>query len=300
MNADLRERWGAQALQQRLRALEPDLLVEVVASIGSTNSALLEQATSARRSAVVASGPGAFQTRLLVAEQQTQGRGRQGRIWHALPGASLTFSLALALKPQDWSGLSLAVGVALADALEPTVETPGQAATPGDPRPGHIGLKWPNDLWLRDDAAPMGGRKLGGVLIETAPWGVGHGPRVCIIGVGLNVWPQTVEGASSGTACVQELQSAATAPAVLARVAMPLLDGVRRFEREGFAGVLARFARRDLLNGQAVTTTSATLPEGTACGVDATGALVVQGPDGRRHGVVSGEISVRPLPGRFT
>ena len=57
---------------------------------------------------------------LLVAEQQLRGRGRVGRSWQSRAGASLTFSLALPLSPVDWSGRSLAVGVALAGALEPS------------------------------------------------------------------------------------------------------------------------------------------------------------------------------------
>ena len=75
---------------------------------------------------------------LLVAEHQTAGRGRLGRSWQSARGASLTFSLALPLAPRDWSGLSLAVGVALAEALQPA----------GRDAPWRLGLKWPNDLWL--------------------------------------------------------------------------------------------------------------------------------------------------------
>ena len=56
---------------------------------------------------------------LLVAEQQTAGRGRLGRGWHSGAGDSLTFSLGLPLAPADWSGLSLAVGVSLAESLHP-------------------------------------------------------------------------------------------------------------------------------------------------------------------------------------
>ena len=117
---------------------------------------------------------------LLVAEEQTRGRGRLGRGWIASAGASLTFSLALPLAPEEWSGLSLAVGLALAEALDPMVQ-PGA--------PPRIGLKWPNDLWLVD--GPGRGRKLGGILIETVS--VGH-RRMCVLGVGLNVLPQAHEG----------------------------------------------------------------------------------------------------------
>lgn len=282
--APLMQDWGMPALRQQLQALEPHLEVEVLASVGSTNSTLLERAATASRQADSSGACPPFPTRLLVAESQTLGRGRQGRRWHASPGASLTFSVALTLAPQDWSGLSLAVGVALAHALDPA------------PQPS-MALKWPNDLWLRDASAPTGGRKLGGVLIETASWAGGR-ERVCVIGVGLNVQTQVVQEASSGVAHLQEIWPQASAPAALARVAPALLQGVRRFEREGFAGVQAAFAQRDLLKGQAVSTTQAGLSIGNAEGVDRTGALLVRAPDGTLHRLVGGEVSVRTLVGK--
>jgi len=174
--------WGAESLWQELDAVLPGLSVEIVASADSTNTRLLERAqrSSGRRSGPVTT-PGQLDslpqpanestpygrrqddTRpcLLVAEQQHGGRGRQGRVWHSTAGLSLTFSLALAMRPPSWSGLSLAVGVALADAIDP----------PAGDAPPRVGLKWPNDLWLMDSAGR--GRKLGGVLIETRPAAAG-------------------------------------------------------------------------------------------------------------------------------
>ena len=333
MTDALRERWGLQALQQDLQRVEPGLTLEVVESLASTNTALLERAAAARAalsasafmSASVSAPAGAgggerptWSSCLLVAQEQTQGRGRQGRAWHALPGSSLTFSLGLSLAPQDWSGLSLAVGVALADALDPARDQASGSETAA-PR---ILLKWPNDLWLRDGQAAGGGRKLGGVLIETAhAWtddpptalvgaqpasGPSTGPRrlqeprtparICVIGVGLNIGPQlavTVEQAATGVACLQEMEPQATAAQALARVVLPLLQAVRRFEQSGFAGVAHAFARRDLLHGKAVSTTLPDLPEGTAQGVDEAGALQVRAPDGALRSVVGGEVSIR-------
>jgi BirA family biotin operon repressor/biotin-[acetyl-CoA-carboxylase] ligase len=217
---------------------------------------------------------------LLVAEHQTRGRGRQGRDWLGSPGASLSFSLALELRPADWSGLSLAVGLALAEALDPT-------AAGSTPR---LWLKWPNDLWLADAAAPGGGRKLGGILIETIHVGA---QRMCVVGIGLNVLPQSLPGLSTGYACLQEIDPLATAPTTLQRVAEPLVRALLHFEREGFgtAGAAA-YARRDLLAGRAVTTTLAECPAGVAEGVDERGALRLRTPE-RPHVLVSGEVSVR-------
>ncbi len=270
--------WGAEALWLQLEALLPGLSIEVLPRVASTNTLLLERARA-----------GDVQPCLLVAEEQTQGRGRMGREWRSRAGASLTFSLALPLAVADWSGLSLAVGLALADALDPLPADPAEGA----PR---IGLKWPNDLWLLDGPlAAGGGRKLGGILIETVGAGASAGPgspRLAVVGVGLNLLPQPEEGLSQGCACLQELDAQASAPQVLAGVAAPLLRALLRFQAAGFAPLAAAYARRDVLRGRPVSTTQAGLPEGRAEGVDAQGALLVR--HGGLHRVVSGEVSVRP------
>ncbi|MGK2898013.1 MAG: biotin--[acetyl-CoA-carboxylase] ligase [Burkholderiaceae bacterium] len=289
--------WGAEALWEQLVPLLPGLSIEVLRRTLSTNSALLERARAlpeyrdsreeggviVRRSLEGAAfGRRAIdlQPCLLVAEHQTGGRGRQGRTWQSVAGASLTFSLGLALAVSDWSGLSLAVGVALCEALDP--------APTGAPR---IGLKWPNDLWLMDGPLDhaASGRKLGGILIETVAAGA---QRLVVIGVGLNVQPFDAVDASSGFAALQELDPAANAPAVLARVARPLVLALQQFEREGFAAFAQRFAARDVLRGRPVRTTLAEVPEGIARGVSREGALLVESATGIAS-VSSGEVSVR-------
>jgi BirA family biotin operon repressor/biotin-[acetyl-CoA-carboxylase] ligase len=282
--------WGIDALWQQLLALLPGLSVEVVARIGSTNTELLERARRA--------SPGAGGRRqtdvspcLLVAEHQTQGRGRQGKDWQSSAGASLTFSLALPLAPDDWSGLSLAVGLALVDALDP-------------PRPGQplrLGLKWPNDLLIVAPAAAAGapaiGRKLGGILIETVQLGA---RRMAVIGIGLNLQAQATPELSWGFGCLQELHADLTAPAALACVAPALVRALLAFEREGFAPLQQRYAQRDLLRGRRVSTTLPGVPFGLADGVDQTGTLwlrvtddVAAGEAERRVPVSSGEVSLR-------
>ncbi len=278
-------RWHAEALWQQLAPLLPGLSVEVLARTDSTNTELLARARGNGSSDMAGRGRRSadLQACLLVAEQQTRGRGRLGRDWRSSADSSLTFSLSLPLAPRApsaWSGLSLAVGCALADALEP--------ALPAAPR---LLLKWPNDLWLRDAAAPSGGRKLGGVLIETAPVGE-H--RFAVIGVGLNVHALPADGLSHGLASVDELDPAATPPAVLAQLALPLATALRRFEAEGFGAFAAAFAHRDLLAGRALRTEGASTLVGTGAGVDADGALRVRSADGELHRVASGEVSVRP------
>lgn len=273
--------WGAEALWAQLRPVLPGLSVEVVARLDSTNTRLLE------RTRELGGDPDAdLAPCLLVAEEQTAGRGRLGRGWVSAPGRSLTFSLALPMAPMQWGGLSLAVGVALADALDPLAAAPAAA---------RLALKWPNDLWLHDAAAPAGGRKLGGILIETVAVGT---QRMVVVGVGLNVRPreEPAPGATTplhhGYACLQELSPAASAPAALAAVAVPLAQALKRFERGGFAPFQDAFTRRDLLRGRAVGVSGGLALEGTAEGVDTFGALLVRAA-GACHRVVSGEASVR-------
>ena len=108
--------WPLETLQAQAQPLFPGLRVEAVAQTDSTNTELMRRA---RAGAV----PPAT---LLVAETQTAGRGRLGRSWvtdSAGPGRlpALTFSLGVVLAPQDWSGLSLAVGVALVMRERPRV-----------------------------------------------------------------------------------------------------------------------------------------------------------------------------------
>lgn len=292
--------WGAEALWRELDALLPGISVEIVASADSTNTRLLERArhSSGRRHGPVTM-PGELDgadpqdtptphgrrnddTRpcLLVAETQTSGRGRQGRSWHSTAGGSLTFSLALPLNPPQWSGLSLAVGVALAEALDPLAD----GAAP------RIGLKWPNDLWLWD--APGRGRKLVGILIETVAVGE---RRMAVIGIGVNVQPQPpAPELNTGFACLQELRPGIDAPATLKCLAAPLVRALKRFEAEGLAPFLAGYRRRDLLLGQRISTTQPGVAEGVAEGIDAQGALRVRA--GGLHALVSGEVSVRPAP----
>ena len=304
--------WGAHALWQQLVPLLPGLSVEVLRSTPSTNSALLERArvlpedrrdaadVRVRRSvesAAFGRRAADLQPCLLVAEHQSAGRGRQGRTWDSAPGASLTFSLGLPLALADWSGLSLAVGVALCDALDPQPE-PGPGRGPEIEGAPHLGLKWPNDLWLVDASGSAGtgtgtgtgtGRKLGGILIETVAAGT---QRLAIIGIGLNVLPFAAGDTNTGFATLRELDPEASAPAALARIALPLVQALKRFERTGFAGFVAGFDARDLLRGHVVRTTRTDVPQGVARGVSAQGGLLVETTGGIVT-VASGEVSVR-------
>jgi BirA family transcriptional regulator, biotin operon repressor / biotin---[acetyl-CoA-carboxylase] ligase len=262
----------ARPLQALLEPLCPGIHVDCVDTLASTNTALLERARRGQ--------PGAA---LLAARCQTAGRGRQGRSWWSEPDASLTFSLALPLERTDWSGLSLAAGLAVAEALAPEIGL-------------ELGLKWPNDLWLRAPETPESvGRKLGGLLIETvAVAGVSSPARVAVVGVGLNVrdlgHPIDPQRYSSGRAYLQERLPSVDALTVLQRVAPALLVGLQRFAHEGFAPLRARYAARDVLAGREI---QAGAMHGRAAGVNDLGLLLVHTESGVQA-ISSGEVSVRP------
>ena len=259
---DIDQRWGALALQDSLQPALPGLCVQVLAEVDSTNTELMRRARA-----------GDARPTLLVAEAQTAGRGRLGRQWASTSAAgrgALAFSLALPLAPRDWSGLSLAVGLALAEALDPALR-----------------IKWPNDLW-RD------GRKLSGILIETAASGaLPAAQRQVVVGIGINLDAPATDGLSTAPAWVREFWPEADAPSLLARVALPLIQTVRAFEREGFAPLQARYAARDALAGREVVLSDGL--RGHALGVSAQGALRVRTDAGVRE-VSSAEVSVRPAP----
>ncbi len=243
-------RWLA-ALQQRW----PDAQVQVVQETGSTNTDLMQMLRD-----------GGTRPSLRVARQQSAGRGRLGRAWHARPGAALTFSLGLPLHTNDWSGLSLAVGVSVARSLHP-----------------QIGLKWPNDLWWQM-------RKLGGILIETVQL---EGQRYAVIGVGINLLAPDADNLSTAPAWLGECLPGLKAPEVLDRLIAALADDLQVFARQGFAAFAEEFGARDVLRDLRVRLSDGI--EGRAGGVDGSGALLVHTAAGVRA-VNSSEVSVRPEP----
>jgi len=268
--------WPAEDLWLAMVAKQPGFTIEVLPEIDSTNTELMRRARAGQTEPV-----------LLVAESQTAGRGRLGRPWHGEVGHALTFSMGLMLKPADWSGLSLAVGLSLARSLDPKNEL-------------GVRLKWPNDLWVKRPSmsitTPTGWGKLAGILVETAlPAGMSYNAdqgRYCVVGVGINIAPPLAEGLSTAPLGLQDLQTGITAPEVLMKVAEPLLATVLAFERTGFAPLQNAFNARDALHDVPVTLSDGR--HGVARGVDATGALLVDTEQGQEV-VNSSEVSVRPL-----
>ena len=241
--------------------------VHVRFSVDSTNSFL-----AARLRA------GAPAPELCIAEIQTAGRGRLGRRWVSGLGQSLVLSVSwrFTVRSSAASGLSLAIGVALAEAL----------AAGGFER---VMLKWPNDLVVDD-------RKLAGILVEASHSGTD--PAVCVIGVGFNVDLDTGDAGRIDQAWTDFARAFGRIPPrswLASQAANAILDACARFRDDGLAPFLERWGARDALHGRPVRVVSgrATI-EGVAHGIDDDGALLVE-HDARIVHCEAGEVSVRAL-----
>jgi len=252
-----------EGLQPSARALLAELVVADV--LDSTNAEVLRRMKEGAGSGLVC-----------VAEQQTAGRGRRGRNWVSPLASNIYLSLSweFAGEPAKLEGLSLAVGVAVAEALR-------SAGVPG------IGLKWPNDVLA-------GGAKLGGILVEMIA-GADNTCRV-VVGIGLNVnMPQhaIAEIDQSWTDVKTAMGGDVSRNALLISLLdqlLPLLDG---FEVGGFTPWRERWCGLDAFAGREVIVTSGEQSTaGIARGIDQSGALVLETALGSQvfHG---GEVSVR-------
>jgi len=209
--------------------------------------------TNARARELAAAG--APHGTLVTADEQTAGRGRQGRTWLAAPGDALLMSVVLrGVDPI----LPLAAAVAVA-------ETAGADAR----------IKWPNDVWLD-------GRKVSGILLEGRPqegWAV--------LGIGLNVrtreFPEELREIATSLAL-------AGVDTTVDEALATLIERLDRWVEAPAAEVLEAWRERDALRGRKIGWTSG---EGTAAGVDEKGALIVQLDSGESTTLDAGEIHLR-------
>ncbi len=248
-------------------------------SVGSTNALAMEAAQRGARGGV------------WLADEQTAGRGRGGHRWHSEAGEGLYVSALVA--PSLGIGtalkLSLSTGLAARSAIR---ETTGLIAD----------LRWPNDLLL-------GGRKCGGILVETAvaaaPAGSSGPPmlRYAVIGVGLNLNHTEFSAELRGiaTSLRMEVGGAVRREPLLAALLRSLDDEIRMLIRDdrvpqdddvrGGPGVLERFGSASTwVRGKRVRVGEGDGYTGVTAGLDPDGFLLVDGDDGVRHTVLSGGV----------
>lgn len=200
---------------------------------------------------------------LVITNRQTAGRGQRGNVWEAQPGQNLTVSLVLApsfLRPTEQFWLNMAVSVGLTDALRPLL---------GDA----LRIKWPNDLFA-------GTRKLGGMLIENTVQGATIAQAV--VGIGLNV-NQTEFSLPTATSLQNEspLPDGYDLPGLLSGILeklekryLQLRAGQRASLRSDYLAGLYR------LGEWAVYNTDGIRFDGRIIGVDETGRLQIETPEG--------------------
>ena len=270
----------AARLADALGKSAPTLSLNVMDECDSTNAELHRRQDAPHGSA-------------LACEHQRAGRGRRGNAWHSGVGSSLTFSLKWRFSQgaAGLSGLSLAVSVAVVEALEGL---------------GYRGihLKWPNDL-LHD------GKKLGGILVEVS--GDMQGPGTAIIGIGLNTdlpvhvkeqidqpvtdlaaLPEAARAAGHSRPAAADRAEPRDRTSILATVLASLHAALARYEREGFAPFRRAWSDHDAHRGRSVSIRigDREIASGRAEGIAEDGALILRTTEGLRS-FHSGEVSLR-------
>lgn len=242
--------------------------VDVLAVCDSTNTRLMARAEA-----------GAPRGTVIVAGQQTAGRGRRGRVWQSAPGDTLMFSLLWRFpRGASLSGLSLAVGLAVVDALMQLGYTEAR-------------LKWPNDILL-------GTRKLAGVLTELVSGSSATG-IAAVIGIGLNRHlPEDMPAGLREQAAALDHVALALPPAaqLLARLLVALQERLEAFSRQGFSAMRPEWCARHAFEHHPVRILGDAGPplEGICRGVDDEGVLLLETPTGLQR-IISGELSLRPV-----
>ncbi|OQA42291.1 MAG: Bifunctional ligase/repressor BirA [Chloroflexi bacterium ADurb.Bin325] len=244
-----------------------------------------ERVGSTNDLAHAAARAGAAEGLVIVADEQTAGRGRLDRRWWAPPGAALLLSLLLRPDlPAERAGqLSMCLGLAAAEAIEQTTGL-------------HIGLKWPNDL-------VYAGRKLGGLLAEAEF--AGAQVQYAILGLGLNVNLDFDAPAVLAAAGLDDLRGRAASLAMLlgrpvdriGLLAALLAAFEARYDRllAGESPHLAWAARLDTLGQRVRVALRGGAHIGVATGVTPGGGLILADDDGAEHVVWAGDVAaLRP------
>lgn len=253
--------------QQILSQIPPELLaalqeIYIFASLDSTNTWLLEQPNTCFS--------------VCLAEEQTAGRGRRGRVWQSPQAGNIYCSLRWCFQqvPAHYGCLGLVVGVAVAEALA-AYGLQGQM------------LKWPNDIYYQ-------GRKLGGILLQTA-----QPLQQVVIGIGLNTGMPSDAGASIDQAWCdlsEIMQRPIDRNRLIAAILKQLVPALQAFPDFNINTFKQQWKPWDWLDEQPVWIDTGTeILQGRACGLDEQGQLQVALADGSRRAFSSADVSVRQV-----
>ncbi|MEE2987054.1 MAG: biotin--[acetyl-CoA-carboxylase] ligase [Nitrospinota bacterium] len=218
---------------------------------------------------------GAVQGLILIADRQTDGKGRFGRSWHSESEVGIYTSILLVpdLPVETLSGLPLLAGVAVVTAVN-------EFSHP------NASLKWPNDILLN-------GKKLGGVLCETVrnP----QGQTGVVVGIGINVnhnsFPEELR--SIATSIHLEMGHPIDRQALILSLLHHLDREYQDFLIKGIAGITAKWSQHTKMFGSSITLIKGkTRIHGTALQLDEKGNLVIRTPEGNTMAFDSGEVTM--------
>ena len=237
--------------------------LDIVPAIDSTNTALSARAQSE-----------SIDGHVLLAELQTQGKGRRGRKWISPFGRNVMLSTGFQLvaPTSNIGSISLAIGVAVANAIEGIADV-------------SIKLKWPNDIYLND-------RKLGGILIDLLQAGP---PVKLLLGIGINVHaaPDWLESPNAPAIALADVVPGVSRDDVVSALLNELVATIRQYSDEGFQSFLADWSNRDVFAGQFLYVDGLNEEiEGWNRGIDASGALQLETNKGIRK-IIGGDVSIR-------
>lgn len=215
----------------------------------------------------------------VLAEEQTGGRGRFGRKWFSPPGKGIWMSIVL--RPQQplqyTSQLTLVTGVAVCRAIRQCTGVQAE-------------IKWPNDLLVN-------GRKLCGILLESAV--EDQRLRYCIAGIGIDVnleaedYPEELKGVA--TSLRLESGKVINRRELIAVILSELESLYDLYAEQGFTPIAALWEALSVSLGRRIRSViRGETVEGTAMGLDTSGALLLRLDDGQVVPVFSGEIELKP------
>ena len=245
------------------------LALTVVEQVDSTNTYLLEAINNEQHSELP--------FHLLVAEQQTAGRGRRGRQWASPYGHNIYFSLAWRCNkdPLELSGLSLAMAIAIIRTLKQFGLT-------------DLSVKWPNDILFH-------GRKLAGVLVDLV--GESHGRTTVIIGIGINTFLTNKAGNDIEQPWVSLhdiLDRYVDRNQVISVLVQNVMHIIQQFDTDGLTPLMGEWDQHDMFKNKAVRLFNADHEiRGIMRGISDQGELLLEDDQQHIKRYISGELSMR-------
>ncbi|MFC1840974.1 biotin--[acetyl-CoA-carboxylase] ligase [Thermodesulfobacteriota bacterium] len=218
---------------------------------------------------------GAQEGTVVLAEEQTAGRGRMDRMWVSPPNKNILLSILLkpSLQIERIYTLTLAMAVSVTEAVK---KITGLSAM----------IKWPNDIYLNK-------KKLGGILTEFRAKGLNA--DYVILGLGLNVnWCPGTDALFPSTCLRSECGKALSRNELLALILLQYNEVYENILAGNLEGLHKKCNDRSIVTGSNVSiNTEGEIIEGTALGIDIDGALLVKGKDGGVQKVLNGDVSLR-------